>query len=174
MANYSSGFSNSGHRRAGRVELYSTTDSAETGWVLSKLLCCSSVVQSCLTVCNPMNCSMPGFSVLHLLLPWVCSNSCPLSQLCHPTISSSVIPFSSSPQFFPASGGQRIGASASASVLPMNIQGWFPLGVTGLSSLQSKGLSRVFNSTVQKHQFFDTQPSLWSNCHIHTWLLEKP
>ena len=70
---------------------------------------------------------------------------------------------------------QSIGASASASVLPINIQGWFPLGLTGLISLQSKGLSRVFSSTkIQKHQFFGTQPSLWSNSHIHTWLLENP
>ena len=72
------------------------------------------------------------------------------------------------------SGGQSIGASASASVLPMNIQDWFPLGLTGLICLQSKGLSRVFNTTVRKHQFFDTQPSLWSNSHICAWLLEKP
>ena len=73
------------------------------------------------------------------------------------------------------SGGQSIGASASASVLPMNIQDWFPLGLTGLMSLQSKRLSRVFsNTTVQKHQFFGTQLFLWSNSHIHTWLLEKP
>ena len=102
--------------------------------------------------------------------PGACSNSCPLSLWCHPTISSSVIPFSSCPQSFPASGsflmswlfvsgGQSIGASAS--VLPMNIQDWFPLGLTGLISLQSKRLSRVFsNTTVQKHQFFGTQPSL--------------
>ena len=92
----------------------------------------------------------------------------------------------SCPQFPPASGsfpvsqlfksaGQSIGTSASASVLPMNIQGWFPLGLTGLISLQSKGLSRVFSSTiVQKHQFFGLQPSLWSSSHIHAWLLEKP
>ena len=74
-----------------------------------------------------------------------------------------------------ASGGQSIGASASASVLPTNIQAWFPLGLTGLISLLSKGLSRVFsNITVQKHQFFGAQPSLWSNSHIPTWLLEKP
>ena len=117
--------------------------------------------------------------------PGVCSNLCPLSQWCHPTISSSVTPFSSCPPSFPASGsfplsqlfpwgGQSIGASASASVLPMNIQGWFPLELTGLISLQSKGLSRVFSSTtVQKHQFFGTQPSLWSNSHIHTWRLEE-
>ena len=101
-----------------------------------------------------------------------CSNSCPFSQWCHPTISSSVIPFSSSFQSFPASGsfpmsrlfesgGQNIGASASVSVLPMNIQDWFPLGWTGWISLQPKGLSKVFsNTTVQKHQFFSAQPSL--------------
>ena len=77
-------------------------------------------------------------------------------------------------EFF-ASGGQGIGASTSASVLSMNIQGWFPLGLTRLISLPSKGLARVFsNTTVQKHQFFGNQPSLWSNSHIHTWLLEKP
>ena len=105
----------------------------------------------------------------------VCSNSCPLSRWCHPNISSSVIPFSSCPQSFPtsgsfpvswlfASGGQSIGASASVSVLLMNIQGWFPLGLTDLSSLQSKGLSRAFsNPTIRKHQFFSAQPSLWSN-----------
>ena len=74
-----------------------------------------------------------------------------------------------------ASGGQSTGVSASASVLPMNIQDWFPLGLTGLISLLSKGLLRVFPSTtIQKHQFFSTQSSLWSNCHIRTWLLEKP
>ena len=118
--------------------------------------------------------------------PGIYSNSCPLSWWWDPTISSSVISFSSCVQSFPASGsfpmsqfftscGQTIGASALASVLPMNIQGWFPLGLTGLIPLQSKGLSRVFsNTTVQKHQFFNAQLSLWSNCHIHTWLLEKP
>ena len=118
--------------------------------------------------------------------PRACSNSCPLSQWCHPTISSSVVPFSSCLQSFPASGsfpmsqlftwgGQSIGVSASASVLPMNVQDWSPLGWTGWISLLSKGLSRVFsNTTVQKHQFFSAQLSLWSNYHIHTWLLEKP
>ena len=118
--------------------------------------------------------------------PRAYSNSCPLIGWYHPTISSSVIPFSSRLQSFPASGsfsisqffasgGQSIGVSASTSVLPMNIQGWFPLGLTDLISLQSKELSRVFsNTTVQKHQFFSTQSSLWSNSHIHTWLLEKP
>ena len=122
--------------------------------------------------------------------PGVCSNSCSLSQWCHPTISSSVIPFSC-PQSFPASGsfpmrasgsfpmsqslvsdGQSIGVSALASVLSMNIQDWFPLGLTGLIFLLSKGLSRVLsNTTVQKHQLFGAQTSIWSNSHIHTWLL---
>ena len=114
--------------------------------------------------------------------PGVCSNSCPSSRWCHPTTSSSVVPFSSPLQSFPTSGsfprsqffvsgGQSIGISASASVLPMNIQGWFPLGWTDWISLQSKGLSRVFSSTtVEKHQFFGTQPSLWSNSYIHTTL----
>ena len=116
----------------------------------------------------------------------VCPNSCPLSQWCYPIISSSVIPFSSCPHFFPASGsfpmsqifvsdGQSTGASASAPILPMNIQDWFPLGLMGLISLQSKRLSRVFsNTTVQKYQFSSAQPSLWSTSHIHTRLLEKP
>ena len=119
------------------------------------------------------------------LSPRVCSNSWPLSQWCYPTISSSVTHFSCSQSIpalgsFPmswrfASGGQSIGASASASVLPMSIQGWFPLGLTGLLSLLSKGLSRVFsNTTVQKHPFFGALPSLWSNSHIHAWLLERP
>ena len=117
--------------------------------------------------------------------PGACSNSCPLSQWCHSTISSSVIPVSSHIQSFPASGpfpmsqfftsgGQSIEASASASILPMNIQDWFPLELIGLISLQSKGLSRVFsNTTVQKHQFLGFQLSLWYNSHIHTWLLEN-
>ena len=116
----------------------------------------------------------------------VSSNSRPLSRWCHPTISSPLIPFSSQLQTFPGSGsfpmgqffisgGQSFGVSASASDLPMNIQDWFPLGLTGWISLQTKGLSRVFcNTTVQKHQFSKAQPYLWSNSHIHTWLLEKP
>ena len=118
--------------------------------------------------------------------PRVHTNSCQLSQWCRPTISSSVVPFSSHPQCFPesgsfqvsqlfTSGGQRIGVSASTSVLPMNTQDWSPLGWTGWISLQSKGLSRVFsNTTVQKHQFFSAQLSLQSNSHVHTWPLEKP
>ena len=118
--------------------------------------------------------------------PRACSNSCPSSWWCHPIILSSVIPITSCLQSFPtlgsfpvnsffASCGLSTGLSASASVLPMNIQDWFPWGLTGLISLQSRGLSRVFsNTTVQKHQFFSVQPSLWSNSHIHTWPLEKP
>ena len=117
--------------------------------------------------------------------PRICSNSCPLSWWCPPTILSFFIPFfflQSFPasgffpvsQFFPL-GGQSIGVSALASVLPMNIQGWFPLGLTNLISLQSKGLSRVFSSaTIPWHQFFGAQPSLWSSSYIHTWPLEKP
>ena len=108
-----------------------------------------------------------------------CSNSCPLSQWCHPMILSSVVPFSSWLQSFSASGsflisqlftsgGQNIGTSAS--VLVMNIQDWFPLELTGLISLQSKGLSRVFsNTTVPEHQFFSAQLSLWLKSHIHMW-----
>ena len=121
------------------------------------------------------------------LSPGACSNSCPLSQWCHPTISSSVVPFSSCLQSFPASGSfpmSRLFTSGSrsiralASVLPVNIQGWFPLGLTDLISLLPKWLSRVFSSTtIQKHQFFSAQPSYgptfpsvhdyWEN---HSWL----
>ena len=113
-------------------------------------------------------------------------NSRPSSRWCHPPISFSVIPFSSCPQSLPASesfpmsqlfawGGQSIGVSASASVLPMSTQDWYSSEWTGWISLQSKGLSRVFSSTtVQKHQFFGAQPSSQSNSHIHTWPLEKP
>ena len=115
--------------------------------------------------------------------PIVCSNSCPLSQWCHVIISSSIVPFSSCLQFFPASGsfpnshflvsgGQSIGVSAS--VLPMKIQGWFPLGLTALISLLYKRFSRVFsNTTARKNQLFGAQLSLWSNSHIHSWLLKK-
>ena len=118
--------------------------------------------------------------------PRVHSHLCPLSWWCHPAISSFVVPFPSCPQSFPVSesfamsqlfawGGQSIGVSALASVLPMNIQDWSPLERPGWISLQSKGLSRVFsNTTVQKHEFFGTQLSSQSNSHIHTWLLEKP
>ena len=118
--------------------------------------------------------------------PRVYSNSCSSSWWCHPAILSSVIPFSSCPQSLPASGsfpmsqlfswgGQSIRVSASVLVLPMNTQDWSPWGWTGWTSLQSKGLSRVFsNTTVQKHIFFGSQLSSQSNSHIHTWPLEKP
>ena len=118
--------------------------------------------------------------------PRVYPNSCPLSQRCHLTSSSSVIPFSFHLQSFPASesfqmsqlfasGGRSIGVSASTSVLPMKTQDWSPVGWTGWISFLSKWLSRVFsNTTVQKHHFFGTQLSLQSNSHIHTWPLEKP
>ena len=123
-----------------------------------------------------LSCSSPS--------PGVCSNSCPLSRWCYTTISSSVAPFSSCPHTFTAwrsfpvsqlftAGSQSIGALASN--LPINIQGWFPLGLTGLISLMSKGLSRVFSSTtVQKHQSFNTQLSSGFNSHIRAWLLENP
>ena len=116
---------------------------------------------------------------------WACSNSCPSRQWHHPTISSSVVPFSSCPRSIPAieffqmsqhfaSGSQIVGVSPSASVLHMNIQDWFPLGLTGWVSWQSKGLSRVFsNTTVQKHQLFRAQVSLWSNSHTHTIVLTR-
>ena len=129
------------------------------------------------TACEPSL----SFTVTQSLL-----KPCPLSQWCYPTISSSVTPFFSCPQSFPASGsflmthlftsgGQSIGASASPSVLPMNVQDWFILGLTGLISLLFKRLSTIFSSiTIWKHQFFGTQPSLWFNSHNCTWLQEKP
>ena len=129
---------------------------------------CCSVTQSCPTLCNPtgqharLPCPSPS--------PRVCSNACPLSQWCHPTTSSSVISFSSCLQSFPASGsfpvswlfpsgGQSIGASASASVLPMNIQGWFPLRLTDLISLLSKGLSQESPPTPQFKSINSLEPS---------------
>ena len=145
----------------------------------------SSEVQSCLTLCNPKDCSTPGFPVQHQHPGLAHTQVHRVSDAIQP---SHPLSFPPPPalnlsqhqglfqwrQFF-ASGGQSIGVSASAAVLPMNIQGWFPLGLTGWMSLQSKGLSRVFsNTTVQKHQFFDYQFSLGSNSHNHTWLMEKP
>ena len=142
--------------------------------------------------CSVMSDSLQPNGLQHARLPCpsptprVHPNPCPLSWWCHPTISSSVIPFSSSPQSFPASGsfqmsqlfasgGQSIGASASASALPVNIWGWFPLGSTGLISLLSQRLSRMFSSpTVWRHQVFVAQPFFLSSFHIPTWLLEKP
>ena len=158
-----------------------------TEWLNQKTIKYSSVqllYQSCPTLCDPMYCSTPGFppsptfkSLLKLLSIELVMPSnhlilCRPLLLClqsFPELGSFLVN-----QFF-TSGNQSIGASASASVLPMNIQDWFPLGSTGLISLQSKGLSWIFsNTTVKTHQFFCGQPSLWSNFHIHTWLLEKP
>ena len=153
----------------------------------STYCCCwCSVSQSCPTLCDPMDCCTPGFPVLHHLPELAQAHVHWADDAIHPTISSSVVSFSSCPQSFPASesflmsqffasGSQSIGASASTLILSKTIQGWFPLGFTGLISLCPKGPSRVFSNTkVQKHQFFSTQLSLWSNSHIHTWLLEKP
>ena len=144
----------------------------------------SSVAQSCPTPCDPMNRSTPGLPVHHHLLEFTQTHIHPLGndiQPSHPLLSPSPPALNPSQhQSFPMSqlfawGGQSIGVSALASVLPVNTQDWFPLGWTGWISLQSKGLSRVFsNTTVQKHQFFGAQLSSQSNSHIHTWLLEKP
>ena len=148
----------------------------------------SSVQFSCSVVSNSLQPHEPQHAkpLCPSPTPGACSSSCPLSLWGYPTISSSVVPFSSCPQSFPTSGsflmsqlfpsgGQSIRVSASISVLPMNTQNWSPLGWTGWISLQSKGLSRVFsNTTVQKHQFFHAQLSLQSNSYIHTWPLEKP
>ena len=141
--------------------------------------------------CSVVSDSLRAHELQHARLPCpsptpgVHSNSHPSNRWCHPAISSSVIPFSSCPQSLPTSesfpmsqvftwGGQSIGVSALASVLPKNTQDWSPLEWTGWTSLQSKGLSGVFsNTTVQKHQFFGTQPSSQSNSHIHTWPQEK-
>ena len=144
----------------------------------------SSVDQSCLILCDPMDCSMPGLPV-HCQLPgftqthvhWVgdvIQPSHPLLSPSPPTFSLSSIRVFSNSQFF-ASRGQSIGVSASTWVLPMNTQDWSPLEWTGWIFLQSKGLSRVFsNTSVQKHQFFSAQLSSQSNSHMHTWLLEQP
>ena len=140
----------------------------------------SSVAQSCLILCHPMDHSTPGLLVHHQLPEFTQTHVHGVSDAIHPIISSSVVPFSSHLQSFPTSGsfqmsqlfassGQSVGVSDSASVLPMNTQDWSPLGGTGWISLQSKGLSRVFSKTrVQKHQFFGAQLSLWFNSHIHT------
>ena len=158
-------------------------------WLVLINLCfvvvrCCSVAKSYPTLCNSMDWSMPCFPVLYCLPEVAHTPVHWIGDAIHPTISSSVTPFSFCPQSFPASGsfpgsqfftsgGHIIGASASASVIP-NIQGWFPLELNGLISLLSKGFSKVLSSTtILNHQFFSTQPSLWSNSYIHTWLLEK-
>ena len=144
---------------------------------------CCSVAQSCLTPCNPMDCNTPGFPVHHQLLELAQTHVHWVNDTIQP--SDPFVPFSSRLQSFPASQTfpmslffkstcQSIGVLASTLVLPVNIKDWFPLELTGLISLQSKGLSRVLsNTTVQKHQFFGAQPSLWFNSHIHTWPLEN-
>ena len=144
----------------------------------------SSVAQSCLTLCDPMNRSTPGLPVHYQLPEFTQTHVHQVSD--DLTISSSVVPFSSCPQSLLASGsfpmsqlfawgGQSIGVSALTSFLQKKSQGWSPSEWTGWISLQSKGLSRVFsNTTVHKHQFFGTQPSSQSNSHIHTWPQEKP
>ena len=143
----------------------------------------SSVTQSCPTLCDPMNCSMPGLPVHHQLLEFTQTHVHRVSdaiQPCHPLSSCSPAPNPSQYwSFFPMSqlfawGGQSTGVSALAEFLPKKSQGWSPSEWTGWISLQSKGLSRVFsNTTVQKHQFFSTQLSSESSSHIHTWPLEK-
>ena len=161
------------------------------------VLVSQSVDQLCPTLCNPMDCSMPGFPIVHHLpelaqthVHWISDAIQPFHSLLsssppalsHFTLCCPLLPL---PSVFPSirvfssesvlciSGDQSIGVSAS--VLPMNIQDWSPLEWTGLISLQTKGLSRVFsNTTAQKHQFLGTQLSLWSNSHIHTWLMGKP
>ena len=157
----------------------------KVGWWWNTYICCCSVTKLCPTLWDPhglQHTRLPCPS----LSPGFCSNSWPLGQWCYLTISSTVVLIPFCLQSFLASGafpmswlfvsgGQSTGASASASVLTMNIQGWFPLGLTGMISLQSKGRSKVFSSTtIWKHQFFGVRPSLWSNSHIHTWLLGKP
>ena len=145
-----------------------------------------SVTQSCPTLCNPMDSSMPGFAVHHQLPEFTQTHVCWIGDAMQPSQSRPLSsPFSSCLQSFPASGffqtsqffpsgGQSNGVSASTSVLPMNIQDWFPLGWNGWISVESKGCSRVFSNTiVQKHQFFGIQLSSQSNSHIHTRILEK-
>ena len=131
----------------------------------------SSVTQSC-----PVSLWQQLLELAQTHVHWVSDASTHLivcrPHLLLPSIFPSIGPFPMNKLF--SSSGQSIGASASASVLPVNIQDWFLLGWTGWISLQSKRLSRVFSTTVQKHQFFSAQPSLWSNSHIHTWLLGKP
>ena len=146
--------------------------------------CCCSVTKSGPALCGPMDWSMPGFPALHYLpefaqtrVHWVGDAIQPSPPLLPPSPGFSLFQHQGSFQMSPffASGGQNIGASASASVLLMNTQDWFPLGWTAWISIQSKGLSRAFFKTaVQKHQFFDAQLSFWSNSHIHTWPLKKP
>ena len=140
-------------------------------------ICCFPVTQSCLTLRDPMDCSKPGFPILHYLP--VCSNSCSFSRWCHPTISSSVAPFSSCTQSFPASGSsllswlfvsgsQSTGASALALVLLMIIQGWFPLGLTGLISLLSNCLNYVLNEYLLYFDWTNSSFLVFLYAYLHT------
>ena len=149
------------------------------------VVCCCVQLPSHNCLCHHMNCSMPGFLILHCLPEFAQTHvhwggdaiqpPHPLSPPSPPALNLSQCQVSFPMSQFFKSSGQSIGASASASVLPVNIQGWFPLGLTDLISLLPKGLSRVFSSsTAQQHQFFGAQLSLWSSSHICTWLLEKP
>ena len=159
-------------------------DHLKWSWLKGKLFSCS-VTKLCTTLWKPMDRNMPGFPVLHhppelaqTYVHWVDDAIQSSYSLSSPSLPAA-LNLSQHQGLFQwvnsASDGQSIGASASTSVLPINIQGWFPLGLTGFISLQSKGLASVFsNTTVQKHQFFSSQLSLWFNSHIHTWLLEKP
>ena len=145
-----------------------------------KIICCCSGVNSCLTLCDPVDCSRPGFPVLHCLLEfaqthvhWVGDANQPSHPLSSP--SPPVLNLSQHQGLFKWVSSSHQVAKVLEFQLPMNIQGWFPLGLTGLISLLSKGLSRVFSSTtIWKHQVFSTQPSSWSNSHIHTGRLERP
>ena len=166
-------------------EIVCIDDSRYFGTLLKLTIQFSSVAQSCLTLCDPMNRSTPGLPVHHRLPEFTQTYVHRVSDAIQAS-SSSAVPFSSCPQSLPASesfpvsqlfswGGQSTGVSASTSVFTVNTQDWSPLEWTGWISLQSKGLSRVFsNTTVQTHQFFSTQLSSQSNSHIHTWPLEKP
>ena len=146
-------------------------------------MCCCSVAKSCPTLCDPVDCSTPGFPVIHYLpefaetrVHWIGD----AIQPSHPLLpSSSALSLSQHQGLFHLIGsshqvGKVVELPVLASVLPMNIQGWFPLGLTGLILLLSEGLSRIFSSTtVWKNPFFGAQTSLWSNSHIRTWLLKK-
>ena len=135
--------------------------------------CCCSVAKSCPTLCNPMDCSAPGFPVQ--LSPWVCWNSCSLSWWCYLTISSSATPFSFCLPSFPASGSFPKSQLFTSGGQVLEFQHQSFQWILRVDFLLSKGLSRVFSYiTIQKHQFFGAQPSLWFNSHICTWLLEKP
>ena len=174
------------------LNIWSTEDYFHSQFHLEILTCSLKYISSVQFSRSVMSDSLRPHELQHARPPYpspspgVHPNSCPSSRGCHPAISSFVIPFSSCPQSLPESqsfpmsqlfawGGQSIGVSAFASVLPKNTQHWSPLEWTGWISLQSKGFSRVFSSTtVQKHQFFGAQLSSQSNSHIHAWLLEKP